>query len=37
MNSFKIGKVRVMVATDVASRGLDVGDITFVINYDLPK
>lgn len=26
-----------MVATDVASRGLDVNDITYVINYDVPK
>lgn len=26
-----------MVATDVASRGLDVKDITYVINYDAPK
>jgi len=37
MNSFKTGKTRVLVATDLASRGLDVSDITFVIVYDLPK
>jgi ATP-dependent RNA helicase RhlE len=34
--SFKRGRCRVLVATDVAARGLDVDDITHVINYDLP-
>ncbi len=33
---FKSGHLRVLIATDVASRGLDVKDITHVINYDLP-
>ena len=33
---FKQGRFRVLVATDVAARGLDVDDITQVINYDLP-
>jgi len=33
---FKRGNFRVLVATDVAARGLDVDDITHVINYDLP-
>ncbi|MCF7837545.1 MAG: DEAD/DEAH box helicase [Candidatus Marinimicrobia bacterium] len=33
---FKAGRVRVLVATDIAARGLDVDGITHVINYDLP-
>ena len=36
LDDFKRGRFRVMVATDVAARGLDVDDITHVINYDLP-
>lgn len=37
MKQFKSGHSAIMVATDVAARGLDVKDINFVINYDLPK
>ena len=36
MAGFRSGKVRVLVATDIAARGIDVDDITHVINYDLP-
>lgn len=36
MEGFKSGKFRVMVATDIASRGIDVNDIALVVNYDLP-
>jgi ATP-dependent RNA helicase RhlE len=36
LDGFKQGEFRVLVATDVAARGLDVDDITHVINYDLP-
>ncbi len=36
MASFKHGSVQVLVATDLASRGLDVREITHVINYDMP-
>ena len=36
LEGFKQGRFRVLVATDVAARGLDVDDITQVINYDLP-
>lgn len=37
LKEFKLGKYSVLVATDVASRGLDVDDITHVFNYDLPQ
>jgi ATP-dependent RNA helicase RhlE len=36
LDGFKRGHYRVLVATDVAARGLDVDDISHVINYDLP-
>lgn len=36
LGGFKSGKFRVLVATDIASRGIDVSDISLVINYDLP-
>jgi ATP-dependent RNA helicase RhlE len=34
--SFRSGHARVLVATDVAARGIDVDDIAFVVNYDVP-
>ncbi|KKP39578.1 MAG: DEAD/DEAH box helicase, ATP-dependent RNA helicase RhlE [Candidatus Peregrinibacteria bacterium GW2011_GWF2_33_10] len=34
---FKGGRYRILVATDIASRGIDVKDISLVINYDLPE
>lgn len=37
MNSFRGGAVRILVATDVAGRGIDVKNIDAVINYDLPQ
>ncbi|RXG53327.1 putative ATP-dependent RNA helicase DDX5 [Armadillidium vulgare] len=36
LRGFRDGKYSVLVATDVASRGLDVNDITLVVNYDFP-
>ena len=36
MNKFRIRHLRLLVATDVAARGLDVDDLTHVINYNLP-
>lgn len=37
LQGFKNGKYRVLVATDIAARGIDVKDIELVINYDLPE
>lgn len=37
MNLFRNGKVKVMVATDVASRGIDIKNIDYIINYDIPR
>jgi superfamily II DNA/RNA helicase len=37
MRAFRNGKIDVLVATDVASRGLDVDDVTHVINYECPE
>jgi ATP-dependent RNA helicase DeaD len=36
VNSFRIGKLKLLVATDVAARGLDIQGITHIINYDVP-
>ncbi len=35
--NFRTGKTRVLVATDIAARGIDVDDVTHVINYELPN
>jgi ATP-dependent RNA helicase RhlE len=37
LDEFKSGKMRVLVATDIAARGIDVSGISHVINYDLPN
>jgi ATP-dependent RNA helicase RhlE len=37
MHNFKSGHLQVLVATDIAARGIDVDDISHVINYDLPN
>jgi len=36
MNEFKEGKLRILVSTDVASRGIDVTNVSHVINFDVP-
>ena len=37
MNAFKSGRTSILIATDVAARGIDVDDIDAVFNYDLPQ
>ena len=37
LEQFKKNKIKILVATDVASRGLDIDNVTHVINYDLPE
>lgn len=37
LESFKRDEIQILLATDVASRGLDIDDVTHVINYDLPQ
>jgi len=37
LQSFKDGRIRVLVATDIAARGIDVDGITHVVNFDLPN
>lgn len=37
LNNFKEGKIRVLVATDIAARGIDVDDLSTVINFELPN
>ncbi len=37
LSNFKAGKTRVMVATDIAARGIDIEDLSHVINYELPN
>ena len=37
LNGFKTGKIRALVATDIAARGIDVDGISHVINYELPN
>jgi ATP-dependent RNA helicase RhlE len=36
LDSFRSGRARVLVATDLAARGLDIADLPLVVNYDLP-
>ena len=37
MNAFKAGEIKILVATDVASRGIHIDGVSHVINYDLPQ
>ena len=37
LKNFKIGNVRVLVATDIAARGIDIDKLRYVVNYDIPN
>ncbi|QHI72769.1 DEAD/DEAH box helicase [Aminipila terrae] len=37
LNDFKEGKLRVLVATDIAARGIDIDELSHVVNYELPN
>ena len=37
LDNFRSGKLRVLVATDIAARGIDIDDITHVVNFELPN
>ncbi len=37
LNNFKSRKTRILVATDIAARGIDIDELTHVVNYDLPN
>jgi ATP-dependent RNA helicase RhlE len=37
LNEFKQGKLKVLIATDVAARGIDIEHLAMVINFDLPR
>jgi len=37
VHQFRIGQTNILIATDVAQRGLDIKDVRYVVNYDVPK
>lgn len=37
LNDFKLGKIRTLVATDIAARGIDIDNLSHVINYEIPN
>jgi len=37
LKNFKTGKINILVATDVAARGMDISDVKYVINFDYPN
>jgi ATP-dependent RNA helicase RhlE len=37
MNAFRKGEVKILIATDVSARGIDIANVDYVVNYDLPE
>ena len=37
LNDFKVGRIKLLLATDLAARGLDIPGVTYVVNYDIPN
>ncbi|MDX2135800.1 MAG: DEAD/DEAH box helicase [Saprospiraceae bacterium] len=37
LSNFKNGKIRVLIATDIAARGIDIDELSYVVNYELPN
>ena len=37
INQYKAGWAKILIATDVSARGIDIPDVEFVVNYDLPE
>jgi ATP-dependent RNA helicase RhlE len=37
LNEFRSGNTKILIATDVSARGIDIPDVDFVVNYDLPE
>jgi len=37
LNDFKSGEIKLLIATDVSARGIDIPNVDFVVNYDLPE
>jgi len=37
MRSFRTGELMILIATDVSARGIDIPDVEYVVNYDLPE
>ena len=37
LNKFKEGRIKILIATDVSARGIDIANVEYVVNYDLPE